>query len=90
MTQNTKETKTIAPEREPEYVGAHSARVNPDCQGWHQNDEGEMEQCGECSTHTVVMFSGDRLHQIAMCDDCGEPEDVDNHEREWTGDLLDP
>ncbi len=84
------ETPTIDPEKEPEYVGAYSARVAPDCQNHDGETKDDVEQCGEWSTHTVVMFDGSELYQLAMCDECGEPQDVDYHEREWSGELLPP
>lgn len=74
---------TIDAEVEPEYVGAHSAITNPTCQDWHGDAPEEMERCGAEATHTVVMYSG-RLHEIAMCNDCGEPGDAAD-DRAWSG-----
>jgi NAD-dependent SIR2 family protein deacetylase len=82
-----RETPTIEPEKEPEYVGAHSALAAEQCQNWIGETTDEVEQCEREATHTVVMFHG-KLSEIAMCDRCGEPEDVDDYEREWTGEVL--
>lgn len=75
----------IDPRKEPEYVGAHSEITNPTCQNWVGETRDDVEQCGAEATHTVVMKSGGGLSEIAMCDDCGEPDDLDGHEREWSG-----
>lgn len=90
-TKDKTEIETVAPELEPEYVGAHSSLVNETCQNFIGEYQEDVEACGNEATHTVVMWSGS-MHQIAMCDDCGEPEDVllhENDEREWTGELVD-
>lgn len=76
---------TIDPEVEPEYVGAHSGRVNVQCQEYHGETRDEIERCGNFSTHTIVMESESGVHEIAVCDDCGEPEDVDADDRVWSG-----
>ena len=80
--------KTIEPEREPEYVGAHSALVGERCQHWIGETTAEIHQCEAEATHTLVMFSGTKLAQIASCDSCGEPDDVGRHERKWTGEVV--
>lgn len=82
-----REIETIDPEIEPEYVGAHSALSSSLCQNWMGDTPSEMEQCEVPATHTVVMFDGKGLCEIAMCDECGEPQDVDFHEREWSGEV---
>lgn len=78
---------TIDPEKEPEYVGAHSAITHTECQNWQGETRDDVTKCGDKPTHTVVMFDGKKLMQIAMCDDCGEPEDVVD-DREWSGDVV--
>ena len=83
--------ETIDPEIEPEYVGAHSARVSPQCQDIHDaNGRGEPfepEQCENWSTHTIVMKDEGGLHEPAMCDNCGEPDDVNPYEQKWAGEI---
>jgi hypothetical protein len=83
--------ETIDPEIEAEYVGAHSALVATACQGWPDGapdaEAFEPEQCGAKATHTVVMFDG-RLHEVGMCDDCGEPADVRADDRAWSGQYV--
>lgn len=81
--------KTVPIEHEPGYVGAHSSLVDETCQNWIGDHVEDVEACGDPATHTVVMWSG-RLHQIAMCDACGEPEDVlpGTGEREWSGEYV--
>lgn len=76
---------TIAPEKEPEYVGAHSGLPDDQevCGNWTGSTPSEMAACVAEATHTVVMYDGS-LVEIAMCDDCGEPQDVDDHDREWS------
>jgi hypothetical protein len=87
MSETESKIPTIDPEIEPEYVGAHSALHNERCQNWCGETVDDVEQCGDDATHTVVMYNGS-LHEIAMCDDCGEPQDVDSHERKWTGEVT--
>lgn len=82
QTQRTR-IETIEPEKEPEYVGAHSGLDADQCENWVGEFEETIDQCGGDATHTVVMYSG-KLHEIAMCDDCGEPDDVADWEREWS------
>ena len=81
------ERENIAPEVEPEYVGAHSALTDERCQH-HPNVGGrDPSRCDRIATHTVVMADGSGIHEVAMCDECGEPDDVDSHERRWSGEL---
>ena len=69
--------KTVEPEHEPEYVGAYSEPKNEECQNWVGEYVEDVEQCEDTATHTIVMRSPDgKMHEIATCDDCGEPEDV--------------
>jgi|AntRauTorcE11898_2_1112593.scaffolds.fasta_scaffold74039_2 hypothetical protein len=85
------EHDTIEPEKEPEYVGAHSALADEQCQGWDTVgpfDEPTIRACQHDATHTIVMVTGSGLHEVAMCDDCGEPDDVSGREREWSGQVL--
>ena len=86
---NEQEIQTIDPEKEPEYVGVHSALVAAECQHWVGETTEEIGCCEDEATHTVVMWTGTRLVQIASCDDCGEPDDLDAHDREWTGEVVD-
>lgn len=88
--ENTMSDNTIPmpdPEKEPEYVGVHSAITHPTCQYTTGETREDVEACGEDATHTVVMFEGKKLRQVAMCDDCGEPEDAAD-DREWSGDVI--
>lgn len=86
--ERTERDWTIDPDVEPEYVGAYSALAAERCQNWKGEQPDGVEQCNGRATHTVVMYTG-KLHKIAMCESCGEPDDVDHHEREWTGELED-
>jgi len=80
---------TIDPEKEPEYVGAFSAKAAEHCQNYLGETRDEIEQCGREATHTVVMASKTGTHEIAMCDECGEPDDAEvRTERKWTGELI--
>lgn len=84
------EPPTADPEAEPEYVGAHSAVVADECQEW-KDAEPESERfvptkCGAEPTHTIVMKDASGLTELAMCDDCGEPEDVAATDRQWSAD----
>jgi len=74
---------TVDPKIEPEYVGSHSAVTNDTCQNFTGDTVDSVEQCSNPATHTVVMYDGD-VKEIAMCDDCGEPDDVTDHDREWS------
>ena len=80
------ETKTIDPEIEPEYVGAHSGIDRADCRNWKEpHADGK---CENDATHTVVMFQGHgEVAQLAMCDECGQPEDVTTDNRVWSGEV---
>jgi len=90
MTETTP-IQTAPLETEPEYVGVHSALASETCSNVYDDDpentgpdEFVPAMCDNDATHTVVMFDGD-FHEVAMCDDCGEPEDVDRYDREWAG-----
>jgi len=83
-----REIPTIDPEKEPEYVGVHSAIVNETCQNYIGETVDDIEPCAEPATHTVVMADASGATEIAMCDDCGEPEDVDGG-RVWSGEVVD-
>lgn len=73
----TNEIPEVEPEHEPEYVGAHSGRARDYCSNWVGDSPREVTRCDEESTHTVVMRSPNgELSEIAMCDECGEPQDV--------------
>ncbi len=76
---------TVDPEVEPEYVGAHSGLSDGQdvCKYWDGETREDIDQCGNPATHTIVMYDGS-LHEIAMCDSCGEPDDIDDLPREWT------
>lgn len=78
-------TPPIPPEKEPEYVGAHSGLPDDQdvCDNWSGETRSTVTQCGNSATHTVVMYDGE-LHEIPMCDDCGEPADVTAAKREWS------
>ncbi len=65
---------------EPEYVGAFSEPVADRCFERKGDFVEELEQCSNDATHTVVMRSPSGvLHEVAMCDECGEPEDAAKH-----------
>jgi len=84
---NESELSTLPPEKEPEYVGAHSDADAAECRNWLEpHEDGD---CGRPATHTVVMYHGG-LSEIAMCDGCGEPEDVESWDRVWSADRDDP
>jgi len=83
MSDAESDLSTVPPEKEPEYVGAHSGVDGAECRNWLEpHADG---QCGEPATHSVVMYHGD-LSEIPMCDDCGEPEDVEAWDRVWSAD----
>lgn len=77
------------PEIYPEYVGSHSALSAETCECYPEIVPNVRERCGADATHTVVMFSGDGVSEVAMCDECGEPDDVDDAPREWSGGVYD-
>ena len=81
------DAKTIAPEVEPEYVGAHSALTDERCQHYLNVEGFPPTRCGRDATHTVVMADGSGIHEVTMCDECGEPDDIDSHDREWSGEV---
>jgi len=83
MSPSNSDISTFPPEKEPEYVGTHSAVNRAECRNWLEpHADGD---CGQPATHTVVMYHGD-LTEIPMCDDCGEPEDVEAWDRVWSAD----
>lgn len=83
--------ETIDPEREPEYVGAHSALTDEQCQNYLDGNADAPDEpfaptrCANDATHTIVLADGDGLHEQSLCGDCGEPDDVERHERPWSG-----
>jgi hypothetical protein len=81
------ERKTIAPEVEPEYVGAHSALTDGRCQNYLNVENSSPKRCDRDATHTIVMADGSSIHEIAMCDECGEPDDIGSHDRKWSGEV---
>jgi hypothetical protein len=87
--------ETIDPEHEPEYVGAHSALVDEQCQNYFDANADKPdepfvpERCEGDTTHTVVLADSDGLHEQSLCDDCGEPDDTEHLERSWSGELRD-
>ena len=67
----------IEPELEPEYVGAYRYPLREGCAGVSGDYVEDLEYCDAEATHTIVMRSvNGHLNEIAMCDDCGEPEDA--------------
>lgn len=80
----TDEDGTVLPEKEPEFVGAHSDPAAESCQ--HYTGE-EPSLCGRTATHTVVYYAGSGLMPVAACEDCGAPDDVNDWDREWSADL---
>ena len=77
------DTETVPPEKQPEFVGVHSAVDDPHCRNWVEpHPDGD---CGQPATHTVVRYAGSLL-EIPMCDDCGYPERVADWNREWSAD----
>ena len=71
-------------EQEPEYVGVHSGVVTDYCQQWTGEAPETPERCGNRATHTKIMYDG-QIHKIGVCDECGEPENLPDREREWSG-----
>lgn len=69
----------------PEYVGALSFIGNEQCGEVPERDDREIKQCDADATHSVVLFDGDALITVSRCNEHGEPEDVDVHDREWSG-----
>ena len=74
---------TIEPEKEPELVGVHSGLDNDRCQTWYGETTDEISQCEDDATHTIVYYDGD-LHEQAVCDEHGPPDDLPRTEREWS------
>lgn len=74
---------TIDPEKEPEYVGAHSAVNKEQCTHYVGEFREDITRCENAATHTIVMYDGS-LHEMASCDECGQPEDVTVTGREWS------
>jgi hypothetical protein len=56
-------TRTVAPETEPEYVGAHSGAEGV-CGDAIETEDG-LEWCDALAIHTVVMKANDRIHEAA-------------------------
>ena len=79
------ERRTDPPEIEPEYVGAHSGRVQSYCV--NRSGPQGLEECDKDSTHTVVMKDQNGLHEVALCDEHGNPEDVTGDARGWSGEV---
>lgn len=79
MSSEKRRIPEVDPEHEPEYVGAYGTTSEDRCQQWHGEYIGEVEQCDREATHTLVIRNPatGSLKEIASCDECGEPEDVD-------------
>lgn len=79
------EIPLVTPVIEPEFVGAHSAVAEEQCAHYRVVEEGAQPQrCANDASHTVVMFDGEKLHELASCDECGDLDDVADFEREWS------
>ncbi|WP_254810665.1 hypothetical protein [Natronosalvus amylolyticus] len=83
------QNRTAPVEQEPEFVGVHSGLVNDICQIWDGDSPEDIEQCGDPATHTAIEYTG-RLHQLAVCDDHGNPDALPESDREWTGESPQP
>lgn len=69
----------------PEYVGAVSAIERESCSKW---DDDLSDRCRAKATHSVIIYDGRSFESIAVCDECGRPEDVDHElDREWSGEI---
>jgi hypothetical protein len=79
MTTANTERETVGPEHEPEYVGAHSEPVVDYCCHYIGDAREDVERCGDDATHSIVERTPKgNLVEIAMCDDCGNPDHVDS------------
>lgn len=74
--------REVDPHIEPEYVGAHSGADADTCQLWTGD---EPTPCDNDATHTIVHYDGE-YHHTAACDECGEPDDVEDWGRRWSTD----
>lgn len=81
--------ETFDPDVEPEYVGAHSGISADECQHWFDAEPDSERfvptKCGNDPTHTIIVFDGTKVAEIASCDEHGEPDDLPNTDRIWTG-----
>lgn len=73
----------VDPEVEPECVGFHSAVDAERCENYVGEFVEDIERCGNDATHTCVVYDGNSLNEIAMCDECGDPEAVPD-DRRWS------
>lgn len=78
----------VDPETEPEFVGAYSRTRHDSCRAFVETDDGH-ERCGDDATHTIVLYDGSKLAQLAACDEHGDPRDVEAYDREWSTELDD-
>lgn len=74
--------ETLDPEIEPEVVGFHSGADAEQCENYTGEYVEDVERCENEATHTCVYYDG-VLHELAMCDDCGEPDEVEGGRR-WS------
>lgn len=81
-TNQKRRIKTIDPEIEPETVGFHSGADAGQCENYTGEYVEDVQRCTNEATHTCVVYDGD-LHELAMCDECGELEEVPDA-REWS------
>lgn len=82
-TQQKTRIETVDPEVEPEYVGYHSDVHADQCENYAGEYVEDIERCENEATHTCVVYDGNSLHEIAMCDECGDPEEVPD-DRRWS------
>jgi hypothetical protein len=85
---STSKPQEIGGDIEPEYVGVHSALAAERCEMPVGDSPDDVEWCADVATHTMVLFATGELQEIAVCDSCGEPDELPDRDREWTGELV--
>lgn len=78
----------IDPKIEPEYVGVHSALTAEHCEMPVGEAPDDVEWCADEATHTKVYYAAGELKEFAVCDRCGEPDELPGYDREWAGDVI--
>lgn len=71
-------------EIEPEVVGHYSAIIRDRCTHWQANEDGSPGVCSNDATHTRVLYDGNDVVSLAVCDEHGSPEQVAD-DRRWSG-----
>lgn len=79
--------QTVPPTLVPELVGVYSGLAGTSCV---HREPGSLTPCCESATHTLIMGTSGGLKHYPVCDKHGQPENLPEKEKEWTGRFYQP